>query len=108
MDPVFLAGTKSGNVGSVTLDSNNVDCVADADTDADADADADADDDDDDEDDDDDDDDDCCLCPGRNEACNGTTSDKNSDLGDLGRSTYLLSCYLPRSGSARLVTEAWA
>jgi len=95
MDPVFLAGTKSGNVGSVTLDSNNVDCVADADTDADVDAD----DDDDDEDDDDDDDDDCCLCPGRDETCNGTTSDKNSDLGDLGRSLLLTAFRIGKAGN---------
>lgn len=47
MDPVFLAGTKSGNVGRATLDNSNVDCV-----------------------DDDDDDDDCCLSyADRDEGC---------------------------------------
>jgi len=45
MDPVFLAGIKSGNVGRATLDNSNVDCA-------------------------DDDDDDCCLLyPGRDEGC---------------------------------------
>ena len=45
IDPVFLAGIKSGNVGRATLDNSNVDCA-------------------------DDDDDDCCLLyPGRDEGC---------------------------------------
>lgn len=40
---MFLAGTKSGNVGKLTLDSNKVDCVDDVEC--------------------------CLLCPGRGKGC---------------------------------------
>lgn len=79
MDPVFLAGTKSGNVGRATLDSNNVDCVDNEEDDED-----DNDDDVDDDDDDDvDDNDDCCLLyPDREEGCKSDHNEKNDVLNE--------------------------
>lgn len=81
MDPVFLAGTKSGNVGRATLDNSNVDCV-------------------------DDDDDGCCLSyAGRDEGCDYSDTMR---VMLFNKRIIALShcCYLPRS--AKLATEASA